>query len=86
MPVLKTIRKINACKMEDVTFQGFWPQVHNICRAWFFRIATFGEHLLPTASEYPLFSPLTKSKVEILMLTVIKSVLNLKYKSKFVKL
>ena len=48
--------------MEDVTFQGFWPQVHNICRAGFFRIATFGEHLLPTASEYPLFSPLTKLK------------------------
>ena len=62
MPVLKTVRKINACKMEDVTFQGFWPQVHNICRAGFFRIAAFCEHLLPTASEYPLFLPFTKIK------------------------
>ena len=62
MPVLKTIRKINACKKEDVYFQGFWPLAHNIWRAGLFRIATFSEHLLPTASEYPMFLPLTKIK------------------------
>ena len=62
MPVLKIIRKINACKKEDVYFQGFWPQIHNICRAGLFRIATFAEHLLPTASEYPMLLPLTKIK------------------------
>ena len=44
--VLKTIRKINACKKEDVCFQVFWPQVHNIWRAGFFRMATFFEYLL----------------------------------------
>ena len=62
MPVLKTIRKINACKKEDVYFQVFWPRVHNIWRAGFFRVTTFSEHLLQTASEYPMFLPLTKIK------------------------
>ena len=73
MPVLRTIRKINACKKKDVYFQGFWPQVHNIWRAGFFRIATFPEHLLPSTSEYPMILP----RVEILMLPAIKYVLNL---------
>ena len=59
---LKTIRKINACKKKDVYFQGFWPKIHNIWRASFFRIATFSEHLLPTASEYPMLLSLTKIK------------------------
>ena len=31
-------------------------------RAGLFRIAPFSEHLLPTASEYPMFLPLTKIK------------------------
>ena len=48
MPVLKTIRKRNVYEKENVYFQGFWPQVHNILRAGFFRIVTFSEHLLST--------------------------------------
>ena len=63
MPVLKTIRKINACEKEDVYSQReLRPQIHNIWRAGFFRIETFSENLLPTASEYPMFLPLTKTK------------------------
>ena len=59
--------------MEDVTFQGFWPQVHNICRAGFFRIAAFCEHLLQTASEYPLFLPFTKIKSQNIDVIGVKS-------------
>ena len=62
MPVLGAIRKRNVYEKENVYFQGFWPQVHNILRAGFFRIVTFSEHLLSTACEYLLFLPLTKIK------------------------
>ena len=61
MPALKTIRKINACKI-NVFFSRIWPQIRNIWRAGFLRLATFSEHLLPTASEYPMLLPLTKIK------------------------
>ena len=64
MSVLKTIRKINACKKEDVCFQVFWSQVHNIWRAGFFRMATFFEYLLQTPSGYPIFLPLTKTECQ----------------------
>ena len=46
----------------NVYFQGFWPQVHNICRVGFFRIAIFSEHLLPIPCEYSMLLPLSKIK------------------------
>ena len=49
-------------KKENVYFQGFWTQVLNICRAGFFRTATFSEHILPTACEYSMSLTLTKIK------------------------
>ena len=52
-----------------------------------FGIATFSEHILPTACEYSIFLTLTKIKnqnIEVIGDT--KSVFNLKSKSKLVKL
>ena len=87
MLVLETIRKRNVYEKENVYFQGFWPQVHKICRADFFRTATFSEHLFLTACEDSMFSPLTKIKSQnIKVIGGKKSVSNLKSKSILVKL
>ena len=52
-----------------------------------FGIATFSEHILPTAYEYSMFLTLTKIKNQnIEVIGDIKSVLNRKSKSKLVKL
>ena len=60
--VLTINRKRNVYEKENIYFQGFWLQVHNICRAGFFRIATSLEQLSSTACEYSIFLPLTKIK------------------------
>ena len=62
VPFLTVIRKRNVHEKES--FQVFWSQVHNICRAGFFSTPTFSEHLLPTACEYSMFLPLTKIKIQ----------------------
>ena len=62
MPVLKTIRKRNIYEKENIYFQGFWPQVLNICRGGFSRIVNFSEQLLPTTCKYSMFLPITKIK------------------------
>ena len=49
-------------KRKMFIFKDLRPQIHNIWRAGFFRIETFSEHLLRTASEYRMFLPLTKIK------------------------
>ena len=86
MPVLKNIRKRNVCEKENVYFQGFWPQVLNICRGGFSRIVNFSEHILPTTCEYSMFLPLTKIKNQnIKVISDKKQALNLKFKSKLVK-
>ena len=85
MPILKTIRKRNVYEKANDYFQGFLPQIYNICRAGFFRIVTVSEHLLPTVCEYSMFLPLTKIKSQnIKVIGDKKSVLNLKSKSKLV--
>ena len=79
MLVSETIRKRNAYETEKGYFQGFWPQIHKICRAGFFRIATFSEHLLPTACQYSMLLPLTKTKSQnIKVIGDKKSVSNLR--------
>ena len=57
---LEVVQKYLVCtrnvnEKESVYFKEFWPQVQNICRAGFYRMATFSEQLLPTASEYSMF-------------------------------
>ena len=69
VPVLKIIRKQNVYEKENVYFKGLWPQLHNICRAGFFRTGTFSEQLLPTACEYSMFLPLTKIKIHKIKVT-----------------
>ena len=49
-------------KRKIFIFKDLRPQIHNICRAGFFRRETFSEHLLPTASKHRMFLPLTKIK------------------------
>ena len=52
-----------------------------------FKEQAFSEHLLPTACEYSMFLPLTKIKNKnIKVISDKKSLLNLKSKSKLVKL
>ena len=48
---------------ENFYFQGFWSRGDNVCRASFFRIASFSEHFLPTVCEYSISLPLTKLSV-----------------------
>ena len=84
----KTIRKIIVYEKENIYFQEFWPQVVNLQRTFIFLSEqAFSEHLLPTACEYSMFLPLTKIKNENIKVTGDKKyVLNLKSKSKLVKL
>ena len=49
-------------KRKMFILKDFWPQVHNTCRAGFFRTVTFSEQVSPTAWEYSMFLPLTKIK------------------------
>ena len=84
MPVLKVIIKGNVYEKEIFFFKNFW---HNICVASFSRIPTLTGHLLLTACEYSMFLQLTKIKSQnIEVIDDKKSVLNLKPKSKLVKL
>ena len=63
----------------EIKSKIFLPQVHKICRAGFFRIATFSEHLLPTACQYSMLLPLTKTKSQnIKVIGDKKSVSNLR--------
>ena len=69
MLVLETIRKRNVYENEKFYSQRFWPQFRNICRAGFFRIATFSEHLSPTACQCSMFLLLTKIKSQNIKVT-----------------
>ena len=69
MLVLETIKKRNVYENEKFYSQRFWPQFRNICRADFFRIATFSEHLLPTACQCSMFLLLTKIKSQNIKVT-----------------
>ena len=71
-------------KKEHVYFQVFSPKIHNIWRAGIFRMATFSDHLLQTASEYSMFLPFTKNKSQ--NINIIGDEICIKSKSKLLKL
>ena len=73
-------------KMKMFIFKDFGHKFTIFKEKDFFRIITFSEHLLPTACEYSMVLLLTKIKNQNKVISDKKSVLNVKSKSKLVKL